>query len=287
MEGSPIITTELWSEQAWEFRPWVMDLRFLTHALTHLSECLPWGVTCTTVLNPIWLGQPLSLSAVLNQSHEGLPGMWKYRKPSVNLSQTIDAGTGREMRHCPGIKQEEADSPECMVELHCRGKREKGLAMVVELPTAHPSRATCPSPETALPAAELCVHAGPSLYYSVTQWGDFSVSPDTDLPSGLSWPAGGAQHTQSTGLVPKPDAEGGIHDATQIKVTSTQPAPSMSPCIVILLDEDFICNDAYYIVLSVVKLQIFSGMCDSPSAGSPCPLFPVHLLQNLSIRALT
>jgi hypothetical protein len=53
---------------------------------------------------------------------------------------------------------------------------------------------------------------------------------------------------------PKPDAEGGIHDATQIKVTSTQPAPSMSPCIVILLDEDFIGNDAYYIVLSVVKL---------------------------------
>jgi hypothetical protein len=55
----------------------------------------------------------------------------------------------------------------------------------------------------------------PCITVLATQWGNFNFSRNTNLPSGLSGTAKDAQHTQSTGLVPEPGAEGVINGCSQ------------------------------------------------------------------------
>jgi hypothetical protein len=85
-----------------------------------------------------------------------------------------------------------------------------------------PSLKCCPSsPETCPRTSSPCSWAlwlqrtEPCITVLLIQWGNFSVSPNVLLPSGLSGSAKGAQHTQKTGPVPEPGVEGGIHGCIQ------------------------------------------------------------------------
>jgi hypothetical protein len=49
----------------------------------------------------------------------------------------------------------------------------------------------------------------------------------------------------------------------------------------ILPDKAFVSNDVCYIVLLIIKLEVFNGKYSAlSSAGSLCPLFPIRCFQS-------